>query len=228
MSDPEKAGNDASDEWVELVNVSASPLNTGGWRISDAKGSDVLPAAEIPAGGYLVVAARSAETGAASLVVRVPDGVIGNGLSNSGDALTLFTPAGEIADAISYGSNTDVFEPPPPAPARGQSLGARDPAADPASENWDLTLTPSPGAPNTFVREQEPNNGATSAAQSLAGGDPAGDPRTLTPHTAHNAPGLSTLDWALIAGMLSCVSLVLGVAGRRYFETAWKRIHRGH
>lgn len=228
MSDPPKAGNDGSDEWVEIVNVSAAPVSTSGWRISDAKATDEIPPADVAAGGYLVIAGKSADIGKAATVVRIDDGVIGNGLSNTGDAIALLAPSGEVADAMSYGSNTDIFEPPPPAPDAGQSLGTRDPAADEAAENWDITLKPSPGEANAFVQAAAARGSATSGTD--ANDDPVSEtePRALTANSAHDTPTLDTLDWALIAGILASVSVVGGVFGKRYFEAAWKRVRRGH
>ncbi|HKS91700.1 MAG TPA: lamin tail domain-containing protein, partial [Tepidiformaceae bacterium] len=228
MSDPPKAGNDGSDEWVEITNVSGTTVSTAGWRISDAKTADDIPEASIAPGEYLVIAGKSADTGSATGVVRIADGVIGNGLSNGGDAIALLAPSGEVADAISYGSNTDIFEPPPAAPDTGRSLGTRDPAAEQAAENWDITLAPSPGQPNTFARSSTANSTATSETGSLD--QPVDDPqaRSLTANSAHDVPTLDTLDWALIAGILACVSVVAGVFGRRYFVAAWNRVRRGH
>lgn len=229
MSDPPQSGNDGPDEWVELVNTSSAVVSTAGWHISDAKSADDIPAIDVPPGQYLVIAGKSASVDSDATVVRVADGVIGNGLSNGGDVITLVMPSGESADSISYGSNTDVFEPPPPAPDAGMSLGNRDPHADEASENWAPTLKPSPGRPNTFeVTAVKPTPRGTAPADAAKDATADSEARLLTPQSAHDSPGLSTLDWALIAGMLSSVSLMAGVVGRRYFDTVWKRIRRGH
>jgi len=228
MSDPPKAGNDGSDEWIEIVNVSSEPVSTTGWRISDAKAADAIPQAQVAPGGYLVIAGKSADTDPATSVVHVADGVIGNGLSNSGDAIALLAPSGETADAVSYGSNTDIFEPPPAAPGRSESLGTRDPAADPAAENWEITLQPSPGEANRFEQKESPQGSATGTNGHDGDSSGSAGPRALTASDAHHVPALGTLDWALIVGMFTCVSAVAGVFGRRYFDAAWKRVRRGH
>jgi len=151
MSDPEPGGRDAPFEWVELVNISSEPVNLAGWKIADSSADQVLPSFEIPAGGYVVLAGTSAQFAPAVPVVRVPGGVIGNGLGNDGDYLGLLAPNGELGDEMSYGTNTNVFGPAPSAPEAGRTLGVLDPAAEPASENWRTTKQPTPGEPNLFA-----------------------------------------------------------------------------
>ncbi|MEO8540999.1 MAG: lamin tail domain-containing protein [bacterium] len=161
MSDPEPAGRDAIYEWVELVNISAEPVDLAGWKIGDASEQQTLPSLIVPALGFVVVAGSSAELPPGVRAVTVPGGEIGNGLGNDGDYLTLIAPNGEIGDEISYGANTKVFDPAPDAPPRGGTIGTRDPAADPASENWDFTQRPTPGEANVFPPKPGASPGAT-------------------------------------------------------------------
>lgn len=229
MSDPARSGSDGPDEWIEVVNVGTTSLSTAGWRISDAKASDDIPVVEVPSGGYLVIAGKSAELPSTIRVVRVADGTIGNGLNNNGDVIALVNPAGETVDAISYGDNTDIFEPPPPAPDSGKTLGSRAPGADEVAENWELTLVPSPGESNSFEEPVEPeSDDEVSDAEGVEGPrQEATDGRTLVPSERHG-PALSTLDWILLAVTLMAVGAVAASAVRRYGEPAWKRIRRGH
>jgi hypothetical protein len=151
MSDPDETGADGTFEWIELMNTSTTTLDTAAWRIGDGKELDTLPAQVVAPGEYVVVGGRSATLPDGVLVVRVADGQIGGGLNNSGDIVRLVSPDGTEADAISYGDNTSVFEPAPPAPGVGGTLGARVVESDPDSANWDLTERPTPGEANVFA-----------------------------------------------------------------------------
>ncbi len=178
LADAVEPGIDGAYEWVELVNVSDTVVSTAGWAIGDAGAVDALPAVEVPPGGYVVVAAEAAVLPVNVLVARTPDGTIGNGLNNAGDAVRLVSPAGVVVDALSFGENRDVFDSPPPAAGAGATLGARSPdsggAGGPA--RWAVTLRPSPGAPNAFP---PPTATATATpAESVALGASGAPPAT--------------------------------------------------
>jgi hypothetical protein len=122
---------DAAFEWIELHNPTDEAVSVGGWFIADNGGSDRLPAAEIAAGGYLVVAGSVEAVDVEALVVE--DGRLGNGLANSGDLILLIDPAGrEVA-------RVDFSGPPLPLPEAGASLALVDGL-------WILNLEPTPGA----------------------------------------------------------------------------------
>ncbi|MYA54042.1 MAG: lamin tail domain-containing protein, partial [Dehalococcoidia bacterium] len=146
LADPVEPGVDGAYEWVELVNTASVAVSTAGWAIGDATSLDPLPAVEVPPGGYVVIAAEMAVLPVNVLVARAPDGTIGNGLNNAGDAVRLVSPAGDVVDSLSFGENRSVLDSPPPAAPPGATLGARF-----AGDRWAETLRPSPGAPNTFV-----------------------------------------------------------------------------
>ena len=160
LSDPVEAGRDSAFEWVELVNTGPAAANTAGWRIGDAKERDDLPAAVVPAGGYVVVAGRSVTAPPGVLLIRVADGEIGGGLNNGGDVIRLFAPDGSEADAVSFGDNVSVFDPAPAAPPTGATLGVRSPSSEPDARNWAVTERPTPGEPNVFA-DARPNPAST-------------------------------------------------------------------
>ncbi|HNM77844.1 MAG TPA: lamin tail domain-containing protein [Tepidiformaceae bacterium] len=176
MSDPAEAGKDAPYEWVELVNPSAEPVDTAGWKLGDSSRTDALPAVVVPPGGFVVVAGASAQFEAGVPVIRPASGQIGGGLGNDGDQLMLVGPDGQVVDEMSYGSNVKVFDPAPAAPARGKTLGLVDVAADPARENWRETLRPTPGEPNVFAPSAGPTAGGQ--ASGFVGGE-AGSAATV-------------------------------------------------
>lgn len=123
---------DATYEWIEIINAGGEPVDIGGWRLSDNADTDILPNATVPPGGYLVIAATPTLVTAVATVVGVPDGRIGNGLSNSGDVVTLADASGAVIDLVEYRS------PPLPLPEAGRSIALRDGV-------WVVNVAPSPG-----------------------------------------------------------------------------------
>jgi len=82
-------------EWVELHNTTTSPVDIGGWTLTDGEGDLVLPAGTIiGATGYLVVSATDA-VGIPSAVVVVNPSFA---LNNSGDGLALFDASLALID----------------------------------------------------------------------------------------------------------------------------------
>ena len=151
LADPVEPGVDGAYEWIELVNTASEVVSTEGWAIGDGSSVDVLPGVEVPPGGYVVVAAEAAVLPVNVLVVRAPDGTIGNGLNNAGDVVRLLSPAGAVVDALSFGENREVFDSPPAAAEPGATLGARSYEGVADASRWGATLRPSPGGPNVFA-----------------------------------------------------------------------------
>jgi hypothetical protein len=106
------SGNE-DDEYVELLNRSAAPVNVGNWRFVD--GIDfALPAnTVIPAGGYLVVAknAQRLRTNYANLQQLNTVGDFQGQLANGGERLALARPSDPanpyrdfvVVDEVTYG-----------------------------------------------------------------------------------------------------------------------------
>ena len=55
------ADSTKQEEFIELHNAGASPVNVGGWRLEDAVEFTFAPGTTIPAGGYVVVAGNTAQ-----------------------------------------------------------------------------------------------------------------------------------------------------------------------
>lgn len=150
--DPDVAhGADPANEWVEIHNPTSSELNLAGLFIADANSSDALPSISIPALGFAVVTASSTTaslwTFPAGVAIINIGGSIGNGLTNTGDAVYLRDSSDAVIDAMSYGSNIDVFSPAAPDVNDGHSLSRisitedTDTAAD-----WEDSESPTPGS----------------------------------------------------------------------------------
>lgn len=148
--DPPQTGTDSAHEFVELFNASDVPVNVTGWRLADNGGEDALPDAVIAPGGYLVVAASRdgflANFPAFAGSVISLEGAIGNGLSNTGDRVTLVAPDGSVGDAMSYGSDTSAFEPACPDVEAGESLARTPSDRDTGTAaDWHAQAAPNPG-----------------------------------------------------------------------------------
>lgn len=236
LADPEEAGRDARFEWVELVNTGTEPVDLAGWTLGDAASSDVLPATVVPPGGYVVVAGGDASFPAGVLVVRVTDGEVGNGLNNTGDAVYLRAPGGVTVDAMSFGSNRAVFENPPPAPPAGQTLGLRDSARTAAADAWAVTLSPSPGQPNTFAAAPTPSGSRATATSTLsaspttppATGQPVGSPSPVTigPDQGQRGSGTSATPALIAAGVAGAGLAGAAMLGRQAWPRIRERIRR--
>ena len=114
---PVQQGMDAGQEWLELLNIRAWPINLANWQIRDNAGADFLPPLTLAPDGLAVVVGNEADflqnfPDFDGLLVAIADGKIGNGLANGGDRLLIFGPDGSETDALSYGDDTSVFAPP--------------------------------------------------------------------------------------------------------------------
>lgn len=215
LADPPEPGRDAPYEWVEIVNISSQPIDLAGWTIGDATAADILPALLLPPGAYAVIAGSSAHLPPGIAIVRVTDGQIGNGIGNTGDLLRLRDPAGRTIDELSFGTRTDIFDPAPPAPEAGETLGLRDPLADPSPENWAITLEPTPGQPNRFPSRA--GAAATSSQPAHASDGIASRSATLLQIETDDGSG-SVLPWMVLGGL---AGIAVGMLG-----TALARLHR--
>ena len=237
LADPIEAGVDRAYEWVELVNTANTPVSTAGWSIGDGAAVDALPAVEVPAGGFVVVTAEAAMLPANALVVRVRDGVIGNGLNNAGDSVRLLSPQGEVVDAMSYGENRTVFAAPPKAAGAGATLGTASAAGADGRRRWGVTLRPSPGEPNEFAAPESAPTTATATARggqdapasstpsTGGGGAPAGATATPTatlPTRFERGTGNQT-PWIALGAAIGAGSLLSLAALRGALRGLWRR-----
>ena len=231
LADPVEPGIDGAYEWVELVNTAAVAVSTEGWMVGDGSSVDALPGVEVPPGGYVVVAAEGAVLPVNALIVRVPDGRIGNGLNNTGDAVRLLSPGGAVVDALSFGENRSVFGMPPPATGAGATLGARSYEGRSRAERWAETLRPSPAGANAFAAAEATVAPAVTAAVPAAtpvatdgGGAAAAVAETPVPMAVRfeREPGSRT-PWVAL-GAVAGASAVLSLAALR---GAWGRWRRG-
>lgn len=138
------------DDWIELYNNSADPIDIGGWYLSDDEGDPtqwVIPEGTVITGhGYLIVWADEDDD---------QEGLHANfKLSASGETLLLVTADGGIADQVTFGEQeTDVsYARIPNGTGDFMSTGATFGVSnDPVSSVWSsavetagLTISPNP------------------------------------------------------------------------------------
>ncbi len=127
----------SGEQWVELHNKSAAPVDVSLWRFSDGIGFQI-PAAtpSIPAGGYLVVAWNPASFAALHPGVTALGPFTGS-LSGKGETITLRDANDNVADQVAYsdGGRWSQW-----ADGGGSSLELIDPDADNSKgEAWDAS-----------------------------------------------------------------------------------------
>ncbi len=105
MADPTPQVSLPSNEWIELKNVSSSPINLQNWRIGDASGlSGAMPNFILQPDSFVIVCTGSAVT-AMQAYGRVISVTSFPSLDNDGDQLFLKNNSGLTIHAVSYSSS---------------------------------------------------------------------------------------------------------------------------
>lgn len=149
LYDPAQPGEDADNEWIELYNAGGDPVDLAGWSIADNRSVDKLPPFTLEPAAFVVIAAREAfltNYPQFEADVIILDSRIGNQLGNNGDLVALIDPAGQIVDALSWGSDAAALSPPVDDAPEGHSIERMAPGVDTdrASDFTD-NERPSPG-----------------------------------------------------------------------------------
>lgn len=147
------AGSESNNEWIEVYNGTGSAIDLQGWSTGTltASSSVIANSAVIQPGAYAVIAASTTPAGIPGgvTVVVLNSAINGGGLANTGDAVFLRNAANAIVDAVSWGSNTDAFNPSVSLVADGSSIIRSSVASDAnAASDWTGDTTPSPGQAN--------------------------------------------------------------------------------
>jgi hypothetical protein len=121
-------GTDSAEEWIEIYNPTAAPIDIGGYRIADNGGTFTIPGVAIVAPGKHYLVARNAAGFAALFPGRTPDlvGMTLN-LGNTADLLRLLDPTGVEIDRVQWESATAGW---PIAATTGASIRRTDPTVD--------------------------------------------------------------------------------------------------
>lgn len=102
MADPTPQVQLPNNEWIELKNTTAFPINIAGWRIADAGAqSGAMPDYIIKPDSFVIVCSSSAAA-AMSVFGQVVTVTGFPSLDNAGDRLALINAAGDIIHAVNY------------------------------------------------------------------------------------------------------------------------------
>lgn len=115
---PDPEGSDVTDEWIELHNAGNTTIDVYGWQVADtSKTYTISESTNVAANGYIVL----------------PVIDTGISLNNSGDTISLYDPASDIMDEVTY------------ADSDSGSAYAR------SNGTWNWTTSPTPGESNAIV-----------------------------------------------------------------------------
>lgn len=146
MADPSPQVGLPSNEWIELKNNSAAPVNLQGWRIADANGqSGVLPDFVLDPGDYVVVCTGSALAamsafGNAVSVTSFPS------LDNDGEILFVKDASGKTIHAVEYASNWYQNELKKEGGWTLEMIDTGNPCS--GSSNWNASIANNGGTPS--------------------------------------------------------------------------------
>lgn len=145
-------GTENANEWIEIYNGTASPIDLSGWMIIDNLADDNIPDGTILAANSFAIITNNISTAdfwalpEGTLLIAL-GGPIGNTLGNTSDVVILKTSEGEEIDAVSWGENNSAFDPPVAGVAEGHSIMRLDINTDTnTAADWTDAAVPGPGA----------------------------------------------------------------------------------
>lgn len=105
MADPSPQVGLPNNEWIELKNTSASPVNLQGWHIGDATGqSGIMPNFTLQPDSFVIVCTTSAAALMSAFGTTIPVTSFPS-LDNDGDEVFLKSDDGRIIHAVAYSSS---------------------------------------------------------------------------------------------------------------------------
>ncbi len=155
--------NDGAEQWIELYNKGATPVDLSGWKFSDGVSYDfpATPPTVLTPGQYLVVAWNPSAFAALHPAAPPALGPWTGSLSGKGEKITLRDANDNLADQLTYSSSGRWSE---WADGGGSSLELKNPHADnTAPEAWDAS-DESAAAPWVNVSYSGLGAGATTSA----------------------------------------------------------------
>ncbi len=159
MADPTPQIGLPGNEWIELKNVSSSPINLQNWRIGDAGSqSGPMPNFILQPDSFVIVCTGSAVAamsafGTTISVTSFPS------LDNDGDQLYLRASNGRIIHAVAYSSSWYQNELKRDGGWTLEMIDPRNPCT--GSSNWKASIDPSGGTPGRKNSIDSVNNDLT-------------------------------------------------------------------
>ena len=159
MADPSPQVGLPNNEWIELKNISANPINLQGWRIGDAGSqSGAFPNFILMPDSFVIVCSSSALPFMSTLSTAIP---VSNfpSLDNGGDQLYLKSATGKTIHAVSYSDNWYQNELKKDGGWSLEMIDTRSPCA--MSSNWKASTDLKGGTPGKKNSVDAVNNDAS-------------------------------------------------------------------
>ncbi|HUC82727.1 MAG TPA: lamin tail domain-containing protein, partial [Flavisolibacter sp.] len=102
MADPSPVVGLPNAEFIEIKNISSSPFNLSGWRLSDATGTATISTSFVLQPDSLVILCANTNVASFSGFGRTLGVASFPSLDNDGDVITLRSPQGRIIHSIAY------------------------------------------------------------------------------------------------------------------------------
>jgi Lamin Tail Domain/CHU_C Type IX secretion signal domain/Bacterial Ig-like domain len=160
MVDPSPLVGLPNNEWIELKNISAAPINLQGWRIGDSGGqSGAMPSFILAPNSFVIVCTGSAVAALSAFgntisVTSFPS------LDNDGESLLLKTPTDQIIHAVSYSSSWYQNELKKEGGWTLEMIDTNNPCA--GRSNWKASNNTAGGTPGTINSINGVNNDQSS------------------------------------------------------------------
>jgi len=153
MADPNPMVGLPDEEYIELYNRSAFPVDLENWTLKAGSSLKTFPAFNLPAGGYLILGSEDAQS--ALSVYGLFFGFSSFSLVNTGTTLTLSDPEGYVIHSVSY---TEDWYSSDYKMEGGWSLEQIDPM-NPCGDrlNWTASNDASGGTPGRINNANAPN-----------------------------------------------------------------------
>jgi hypothetical protein len=105
MADPTPVVGLPNAEYIEIKNVSSTPFNLSGWKLSDATSTATISTSFLLQPDSIVILCGTSNAAAFSVYGRTIGVASFPSLDNDGDVLTLRSPQNKIIHAIAYSSD---------------------------------------------------------------------------------------------------------------------------
>jgi hypothetical protein len=102
MADPTPVVGLPNAEFIEIKNVSTTPFNLNGWRLSDATGTATISTSFVLQPDSMVIVCANSNVAAFAVFGRTIGVVSFPSLDNDGDVLTLRSPQNRVIHSVSY------------------------------------------------------------------------------------------------------------------------------
>jgi Lamin Tail Domain/CHU_C Type IX secretion signal domain len=156
MADPSPQIGLPNNEWIELKNISAVPINLQGWRLGDSGGqSGPMPAFILAPNSFVIVCTGSAVAALSAFgntisVTSFPS------LDNDGESLLLKTPNDRIIHAVNYSSDWYQNELKKEGGWTLEMIDTQNPCT--GTSNWKASNNTTGGTPGTINSIDAVNN----------------------------------------------------------------------